>query len=102
MFGLSEKEMAELTGIFRKLPHIEKVVVYGSRAMGNYRRFSDVDITLFGPNLSRDDLYKLDDLLYYSDLPYLFDISIFDELRDAHFIDHIRRRGKVMYERKAD
>ena len=76
--------------------------MYGSRAKGNYKPFSDVDITLEGAELTHTDLSRLslaiDDLL----LPYQFDISIFHTLKNEALIDHIRRMGITIYERESE
>ena len=101
-FGLSDFTIDTLTEIFQTFPEIEKVVLYGSRAKGNFREGSDIDITLFGDNLedrtASNLLGKLDD----SVLPYLFDVSIFDNLTNENLKDHIKRVGKVLYQRKKD
>lgn len=98
MYGIKDSEFELLQAVFRKHENIEKVVLYGSRAKGNYKPFSDVDITLFGEKLTRSDLNKIaldiDDLL----LPYQFDISIFKSLKNKDLIDHILRVGIVVYE----
>ena len=62
------------------------VALYGSRAKGTYKPFSDVDITLEGKNLTR---HHLNDLL----LLYHFEIFLFNKLKNESFIDHIKRRG---------
>lgn len=101
MYGLKDTEVELLRIVFKKFDKIEKVVLYGSRAKGNYKPFSDVDITLLGDDLSRSDLNKLaleiDDLL----LPYQFDISIFKSLKNKDLIEHIMRMGIVIYESDA-
>lgn len=98
MYGIKDSEFELLQAVFRKHENIEKVVLYGSRAKGNYKPFSDVDITLFGEKVTRSDLNKIaldiDDLL----LPYQFDISIFKSLKNKDLIDHILRVGIVVYE----
>ncbi len=95
--GLTVDDLAKLRILFAKYEHIERVVLYGSRAKGNFKPFSDVDITLLGDNLSHVDLSQLlvdvDDLL----LPYQFDISIFKNLRNADLINHINRIGIDIY-----
>ena len=77
----------------------ETVVLYGSRAKGNYREGSDIDLTLMGDVLSHTQLNRIetqiDDLL----LPYAIDLSIFESIDNANLIDHIRRVGVVFYER---
>lgn len=101
-YGLKDIELAKLNEVFAANKRIERVVLYGSRAKGNYKPFSDVDITLEGPELTHTDLSRLslaiDDLL----LPYQFDISIFHTLKNEALIDHIRRMGVVIYERKSE
>ena len=99
MYGLSDKEFDEMTTIFGKCKNLEKVILYGSRAKGNYKKFSDVDITLEGDNLTLADLFQIQDLLYESDLPYMYDVSIFSSITNPDLIDHIRRRGVVIWER---
>lgn len=100
MYGLSTAEWDELQHIFVNTSHIGKVILYGSRAKGNYRPFSDVDITLEGDALTDDDVESLNTKLYYSSLPYQFDVSRFTTLTNASLIDHIRRCGKVIYDRR--
>lgn len=99
-YGLKDTELASLTSLFSKNEHIERVILYGSRAKGNYKPFSDVDITLVGRELTHSDLNRMildiDDLL----LPYMFDISIFHTLKSSDLIDHINRRGISIYEKK--
>ena len=99
MYGLSDKEFDEMTAIFSKCKNLEKVILYGSRAKGNYKKFSDVDITLEGDNLTLADLFQIQDLLYESDLPYMYDVSIFSSITNPDLIDHIRRRGILIWVR---
>ena len=90
-FGLSEQTIAKIRSVFVQYNEIDEVLIYGSRAKGNYSRFSDIDITLKGHNLSKDLLTKIifaiDDLL----LPYEFNISTFDAISNPDVIDHINR-----------
>jgi predicted nucleotidyltransferase len=100
-FGLKETTIEKICGVLAQFPQVKKGIIYGSRAKGNYKNGSDIDLTLHGDeSLTLNTLYKisekLDDLL----LPYTFDLSIFDQLSDPDFIDHIRRVGLIFYERK--
>jgi len=68
------------------------------RAKGNYHTGSDIDITLKGTNLTlRNSVYPLLDDLDDLYLPYLFDISIFNHIKDPNLIDHINRIGMEFY-----
>ncbi len=99
-FGLSNKTMESILGVLKKYPNIEKCVVYGSRAIGNFRNGSDIDLTLFGETLTLTELLKieneLDDLL----LPYIIDLSIFHQINHEGLVEHIKTNGKVFFERK--
>jgi predicted nucleotidyltransferase len=98
-FGLSDIDIEKIKNVFGRFPQIEQVIIYGSRAMGNYRPNSDIDLTVKGLSISLDILNKitqnLDDLL----LPYLIDISNFKQLDNPEFINHIERVGKVFYQK---
>ena len=96
--GLTNEEMQRLVAVLSTQLNIERAIVYGSRAKGTNRRFSDVDMALVGKNLSHSDLnqvaMKIDDLL----LPYEFDLSLYSSLTNENLIEHIKRVGKVIYE----
>lgn len=97
-YGLTDTDLQKLTMLFARNRKIERVILYGSRAKGNYKPFSDIDITLIGEGLTRSDVNRLasdiDDLL----LPYQFDISIFASLKNKELIEHIKRVGIGIYQ----
>jgi predicted nucleotidyltransferase len=53
-YGLKDDVVKKIINVFSKYPQIEKAVLYGSRAKGNYKNGSDIDLTLFGENLKFD------------------------------------------------
>lgn len=97
MYGLEEEELQLMREVFAQSPHIEAVVLYGSRAKGNYKPFSDVDITLLGDRLTEDDLTDVMYRLSESSLPYFCDVSLYKRLSNPALIDHIQRKGKPIY-----
>ena len=96
-FGLREDIIKKINNIFSGYTEIEKAVIYGSRAKGNPKPGSDIDLTLFGEGLTADILLNiardLDDLL----LPYTIDLSIYHHIKNAELLDHIKRVGKVFF-----
>ncbi|MBP5368119.1 MAG: nucleotidyltransferase domain-containing protein [Bacteroidales bacterium] len=96
-YGLDDKYFNALISVFPRHPEVESVILYGSRAKGNYKPFSDIDITLKGSNLTRQHLgqifTEIDDLL----LPYFLDISIYNKLTDKGFIEAIDKTGVEIY-----
>jgi len=100
MFGLRENIIKQINSVFEEFPQIDEVFIYGSRAKGNYKPGSDIDLTLKGENINHDLLnsisLKLDELY----LPYIFDISNFRAIDNKDLIEHINRVGKVFYEKE--
>ena len=100
MYGLKETHINKITSLFENYPDIYKAILYGSRAKGNYREGSDIDISLVGDKLNLNTLLRieteLDDLL----LPYGIDLSIFDKIENQELIQHIKRVGIILYEKK--
>ena len=98
MFGLDPDTERNIKQAFAEIPVIDKVILYGSRAKGNYRNGSDIDITLFGDKLTlSNSVYPLTDGLEDLNLPYMFDISIFSHIDNEDLIEHIHRAGKILY-----
>jgi predicted nucleotidyltransferase len=101
-FGLKETTIETIQAVFARYPQVKKAVLYGSRAKGNYKNGSDIDLTLHGGGdltvtLLRRIMNDLDDLL----LPYTIDLSIFNSIGDADVIAHIQRVGVTFYEKVA-
>ena len=101
-FGLSDATVTKISNVFRHFPAVEKAVLYGSRAKGNYKSGSDIDLTLYGTDLTADlrsqIALALDDLL----LPYTIDLSVFADLNHAELQAHIERVGVVFYLQQKD
>ena len=95
-FGLTQQTIDKICQVFSDYPEIQKAILYGSRAKGNYRVGSDIDLTLIG-DLTHQDLSRieiqLDDLL----LPYTIDLSLFKDIDNSELIAHIQRVGKIFY-----
>lgn len=92
-FGLSEDVIRKILFVILNHANVEKVIIYGSRAMGNYRENSDIDLTIVAPLLSLSDLLRIeneiDDLL----LPYKIDLSLMHQIDNQDLIEHIKRVG---------
>lgn len=95
-YGLSDSAIKKITGVFKNHPNVREAIVYGSRAIGNYREGSDIDITLKG-ELTFDNLLRIESQLDNEMLPYTFDLSIFESINNLDLIAHVNRVGKVIY-----
>jgi len=99
-FGLKESVIQRIQNVFAAFPELDEAVLYGSRAKGNYRPGSDIDLTLKGEHINLSVLNKissqLDDLL----LPYTFDLSVYRSIDNLALIDHISRAGVSFYKKE--
>lgn len=99
MTGIKESIWDSLSKIFTRYVNIDEVVLFGSRAKGTFKNGSDIDICLKGVDISTDTVIELmrafDDL----DLPYSFDLLIFDKISNDDLKDHIDRVGIVVYKK---
>ena len=79
---------------------LRKAFIFGSRAKGNYRPGSDIDLALFGDGLDLDALGRITALLDESPIPYQVDVCLYDRIDNPALREHIERVGKVFYEAK--
>lgn len=97
--GLKESVIARINGVFSGYPAVERAILYGSRAKGNFRHGSDIDLTLEGDAIAPEQFSRialeLDDLL----LPYTIDLSLRRQIDNPDLLAHIERAGVVFYER---
>jgi uncharacterized protein len=97
--GLSAAAVARIHEVLARHPEVERALLYGSRAKGNFKPGSDIDLTLLGDKLDPTIIARIDDELDDLLLPYRFDLSILARITHSDLLDHIRRVGVVFYER---
>jgi predicted nucleotidyltransferase len=98
-FGLDDSTLEKIINILSKNEKINKAVIFGSRAKGNYKNGSDIDIALFGKYLDIQDIYNIHLLIEELFLPYTFDIVIFDNIKNEELKEHIKIVGKTIYKK---
>ena len=97
--GLDLSVIDKIRGVFAGYPQIERVLLYGSRAKGNYRAGSDIDLTLIGEQLTMSHLMQIENELDELLLPYKIDLSLLHKIESRELIDHIERVG-VVFDKK--
>lgn len=98
-WGLSDAVIEQAHSLFYRHSKIEKALIYGSRAKGNYREGSDIDLTLFGDELTYHDLLAISDEFNDSSIPHKIDLSLYHELTHDKLKDHINSVGQIFYSR---
>ena len=96
--GFKVGDLAIIIAVIQKYPQIEQVILFGSRAKGNYKTGSDVDIALKG-DMDRQTLSSLNAYLNEeTNLPYMFDILDYNSIDNTALREHIDRVGVILYE----
>ena len=98
-FGLLEEDINRIVSILMSNPNIENAILFGSRAKGNYKPGSDIDVALNGSNLTLDDILSAKIEIEKLALPYKFDILIYDRITEKALIEHIERVGIILFQR---
>ncbi len=96
-FGLSQSSMTILTDIFSHNQQVEKVVLYGSRAKGNFTNRSDIDLVIIGAELNRHIVGKIISEVNDSNCPHTVDIQILENIKNQDLSEHIARVGQIFY-----
>lgn len=96
-FGLKPDEFESIRAVFREFPEIEEVIIFGSRAMGNFKPASDIDLVLKG-RITDDILARVRSHLN-EDLPlaYIFDVFSQSAITHKSLQEHIAQFGKSFY-----
>jgi len=97
VFGLSESSYGLFLQALNRFPEIEQVKIFGSRAMGNYKPGSDVDVVLYGDQVDGNLASELSIVLNEQmPIPYHFDVLSFSDITSPELIDHINSFGQVV------
>ena len=98
--GLKAEVVQRMAAVLAAFPEVEQAILYGSRAKGNYRPGSDIDLTLkLSAEPERNLLHRVMSGLEDLDLPYSIDLSLWSYLDNDNLRDHIERVGVEFYNR---
>ena len=101
-FGLREKDMHYLLSLFVSVPSIEKVVLYGSRALGHFEKASDIDLALVGSMITNKDVSRIHNLIECQGPMLLWaDVLHYESLKNKELRRKIDETGKIIYVKMA-
>lgn len=97
-FGIPEKSLNMIITALSSFDCIVKASIFGSRAMGNHKNGSDVDLVIYGSNITGEIVNKLRILLNEElPLPYYFDVVHYEALDSSGLRQHIDDNALVLY-----
>ena len=89
----------EIRAVFKRHPEVERATLFGSRAKGNFREGSDIDLALEGDALEGRNLATMLGELEGTPTPQKVDLLLKKTVHHQELLDHIERVGLVFYER---
>jgi len=96
--GLPEETLKNIRYVLSQYSKIEKACVFGSRAKGNFKSGSDIDIALFGEKISYQTLKKVTyQLNEETTMPYFFDLVHYETINNDALLTHINEFGLRLY-----
>jgi predicted nucleotidyltransferase len=90
MFGLSKENFNKLIKVIKKY-NID-FVIFGSRARGNYKCNSDIDIAVKN-EVTKDEKYKIMDDFDKIEIPYKIDLLFMQDIKNKDLRESIEREG---------
>jgi uncharacterized protein len=97
MFGLSPSSVSTIHRVFSNYPEIDGAVIFGSRAKGNFREGSDIDIALSGSRELAQKMLRMKQDFDESTLPYYVDLVYLPDIKQTELLEHIHRIGQRFY-----
>ena len=97
-FGLPARVVTVLHGLFRGVPAVERVWVYGSRASGRERSDSDVDLAVDAPDLDDGGFARLAMQVEAQGLLFGVDLVHWQRVRDPAFRAAIERGRAIFWQ----
>lgn len=99
MWGLAKRDLDLIQTLAQNYPALETIIIFGSRAMGNYKPGSDVDLAIKGA-VSSAQIREISGLLNDElPTPYFYDVLALDALTNPELLAHIRQYGQILYEK---
>ncbi|MEX1136152.1 MAG: nucleotidyltransferase domain-containing protein [Balneolales bacterium] len=99
--SLGQQHLDTIKKVAASFPEIEKIILFGSRAIGSHRKGSDIDLALTGQNVTHATVLRLHDILDQETMiPYRIDLSNYNTLQNTELKRHIQIHGVVIFEKR--
>ncbi len=98
-FGLEVQVIENIISVLEQHPKVDKAFVFGSRAKGNYRPDSDIDIAIKGNEITTDDIIAISVAIETKGITHKFDLIDYDSIKEPALKEQIDRVGIEFYSR---
>ena len=91
---INNQVITEIISLAQK-HNIDKVILFGSRARGDYHRASDIDLAVYGGNVTGFAL----DVEEQTSTLLMYDVIDMGQKHHDEFVKSIEKEGKILYEK---
>ena len=98
-YGLTDREFAKLIELFSQDEKIEYVLLRGSRARGEYRSDSDMDITILGRYIDQTSIEELQKKIESSDISCPVEIYTARLSESEEYLEGVSHEGLLIYQK---
>ncbi len=95
-YGLEESDIRDIVSVLKENSKVQQIILFGSRAKNTHENGSDIDIALKGDDLNTNDIIRFSVELDELDLPYKFDLVIYERIEEKALKEDINRVGVVL------
>ncbi|MEQ9107828.1 MAG: nucleotidyltransferase domain-containing protein [Limnobacter sp.] len=95
---MSSEIVRQLTSVFARYPNIETVYLFGSRAKGNFRDGSDIDLAVLAPEMKPEIFTQLWNEIDALPMVFKVDCLHFEQLENDALKQKVLNEGVVFYQ----
>ena len=93
-FGIPSDVLERIVQTIRLEKRIKEIILFGSRAKGEFKKGSDIDIAVIADTLQFDELNQIRVNISELLTPYSVDIIDFNKITNNELKEHILRVGQ--------
>ncbi len=98
-FGLLDRDLDDIISTISEYKEVGSAVIFGSRAKGNYKKGSDIDLALKGSELTLNIIKNISvQLNEYRPIPYFVDVIDYTHLKKEELKKHVDHFGELIYQ----
>ena len=98
-FGLEKNIIGKFISVFEQNSKVDKAIIFGSRAKGNYRPDSDIDIAIKGQDITTNDIIKMSIAFEEKGITQKADLINYYSIKEPLLTEHIDRVGIELFSR---
>ncbi len=103
ILGLKDGDLQNIISVLQQEEEVKEAIIFGSRAKGNYKKGSDVDIALKGIGIGYRITSNISNILNEeTQMHYKFDVLNYHTITNKDLAEHINRTGISFYKRSEE